>query len=56
MDDREKTGRDLATRGEAKAFTMDLPPPPTDEEVARMARKLGAPIPPAKTREEVERA
>lgn len=32
---------------EARAPGEELPPPPSDEEVARIARKLGAPIPAA---------
>ena len=59
MDDREKisTGpnerainENIAGTGpgipdEAMAPGEDLPDPPTDEEVARIAEKLGAPIP-----------
>lgn len=41
---------------EALAPGQELPPAPSDEEVARIARKLGAPIPLAESGEEVERA
>ncbi len=41
---------------EALTPGQELPPAPSDEEVARIARKLGAPIPVAEKSEEVERA
>ncbi|MFC7537699.1 hypothetical protein ACFQPG_10030 [Sphingomonas sp. GCM10030256] len=58
MNDRPKisTGPNESPRNETIAGTgsgipdeaatpgRDLPPPPSDEEVARIARKLGAPI------------
>lgn len=70
MEDREKisTGPNEAAINETIAGTgpgipdeaatpgAELPPPPTDEEVARVARKLGAPIPLGESRGEVERA
>jgi len=59
MDDREKisTGPNEAPRNETIAGTgpgipdeanvpgRELPDPPSDEEIARIAEKLGAPVP-----------
>lgn len=59
MDEKEKisTGPNEAPRNETIAGTgpgipdeaatpgHDIPEPPSDEEVARIARKLGAPVP-----------
>lgn len=41
---------------EALTPGAELPPPPSDEEVARIARKLGAPIPLAEVGAETEEA
>lgn len=45
MDGRKTgAGRDRRNRDDALARKTDLPPPPSDEEVLRIAQKLGAPI------------